>query len=84
MEFKRKVKWCCGSEDYRLRILIAARYNYPITCAIKALFCAARNPDRELHYLKVAQARIYKEIERINSGKSETSDLRGLARWEAQ
>lgn len=84
MEINGKVKWCCGSEDYSLRILITARYNYLITCAIKALFCAARNPDRELHYLKAARARIDKEIARINSGKNETSDLRGLARWEAQ
>ena len=84
MEFKRKVKWCCGSEDYSLRILITARYNYLITCAIKALFCAARNPDRELYYLKAAQARIDREIKRVNCAKGTTSDLNGLAKWEAQ
>jgi hypothetical protein len=87
MEIKRKVKWCCGSEGYSLHILITARYNYRITCAIKALFCAARNPNHKPYYLRslrAAQACIAREIEQMNCAEGASSDLNGLAKWEAQ
>lgn len=84
MEFKEKVEWCCGSEDYSLHILSNANYNYLITCAIKALCCAARNPEREWCHLMAARARIDQEIERIGRDGNATSDLKGLAKWETQ
>lgn len=84
MEIKRKVKWFCGSEDYGPRTPITARYNYHITCAIKALFCAARNPNHKLYCLRAARTCIAREIERMHCAESTPSDLNGLAKWEAQ
>lgn len=80
MEFN---KYLCG-EEFGLRIVLAARYNYYIICAVKRLIYAAQYPDQAAHCLKQAQDYINKEIGRINCAEGTTSDLNGLAKWEAQ
>lgn len=71
-------------EEFGLRIVLAARYNYYIICAVKRLIYAAQYPDQAPDLLKLAQMYIDKEIAQINCAASITSDLKGLARWEAQ
>lgn len=80
MEFN---SYLCG-EEFGLRIVLAARCNYYIICAVKRLIHAAQYPDQAAGLLKQAQTYIDKEISRINCAAGITSDLKGLARWEAQ
>lgn len=80
MEFN---KYLCG-EEFGLRIVWAARYNYYIICAVKRLIYAAQYPDQAARCLKQAQDYIDKEIERTNCVGNTISDLKGLAKWEAQ
>ena len=80
MEFN---KYLCG-EEFGSRIVLAARYNYYITRAVKRLIFAAQYPDQAARYLKQAQDYIDKEIERINCVGNTISDLKGLAKWETQ
>lgn len=80
MEFN---KYLCGDE-FGLRIVLAARYNYYIICAVKRLIYAAQYPDQALSLLKQAQLYIDREMSRINRVPDMASDLNGLAQWEAQ
>lgn len=80
MEFN---SYLCG-EEFGLSIVLAARYNYYIICAVKRLIYAAQYPDQAPGLLKLAQMYIDKEIARINCVPGMTSDLKGLAQWEAQ
>lgn len=80
MEFN---KYICG-EEFGARIVLSARYNFYIICAVKRLIYAAQYPDQELSLLKQAQTYIGKEIARINFAAGMASDLKGLAQWEAQ
>lgn len=80
MEFNR---YLCG-EEFGLRIVLAARYNYYIICAVKRLIYAAQYPDLAEGLLKQAQTYIDQELSRISCAASITSDLKGLAQWEAQ
>jgi len=74
MEFNRYV---CGKE-FGLQIVLAARYNFNIICAIKRLFAAAQHPNESRHYIKEAQ--YYIDAEKRHN----QDNLEGLARWEAQ
>lgn len=80
MEFN---KYICG-EEFGMQIVLAARYNYFIICAVKRLIYAAQYPDQAARCLKQAQDYIDKEIGRRNCAESMISDLKGLAKWEAQ
>lgn len=80
MEFN---KYLCG-EEFGMQTVLAARYHFYIICAVKRLIYAAQYQDQALSLLKQAQTYIDKEIERISSVGNTISDLKGLAKWEAQ
>lgn len=80
MEFN---KYLCG-EGFGMQIVLAARYNFYIICAVKRLIYAAQYTDQALSLLKQAQDYIDKEIARLNRAAGIPSDLKGLAQWETQ
>lgn len=68
MDFK---DWVCGDKDFSMQIVLAARYNFYVTRAVKSLFYAAQNPQYAPHGLEKARADIDREIERrTGNGKS--------------
>lgn len=75
--------WVCGDKDFSMQIVLAARYNFFITCAVKALFNAAQKPQCALDSLKKARACIDREIE-LRTAETSADDLHGLAKYEAQ
>lgn len=76
-------EYLCG-EEFGARIVLAARYNFYIICAVKRLIYATQYPDQALSLLKQAQTYIDKKIARLNRTTGIPSDLKGLAKWEAQ
>jgi len=80
MEFN---DWVCGDKDFSMQIVLAARYNFFIACAVKALLHAAQKPQGALDSLKKARACIDCEIE-LRTAEAPADDLRGLAKYEAQ